>query len=75
MNELTKYEDMWTTELGRYALIDMGGEGAGRWLIFDLEAGGPCVVDDSDEVLVALAEKLLSAGTKVMSPEEAEPPE
>lgn len=67
------YADMWTTELSRYALIELDRARPGACAIKDLTTGGLLVIDDDDDVVEAVIMNMRRAGVRVMTPDEARP--
>lgn len=73
MSDISRYEDMWTTDLERYGLVEFGGTGPGTWMLFDLSVGSPLVIDDDEQILEELVMRLRRAGIRRMTPDEAAP--
>lgn len=72
MTDISRYEDMWTTDLEHYAIVELGGDEA-SWVLFDVRAQAPLLVDDDESVLEALAVRLRKAGIQILTLEEARP--
>ena len=75
MNEqrLQTYADMWTTEMNRYALVEVDPQSPTGYVVKDLTTGGLVVIDDEDDVLAVVFMNMRLAGVRIMTPEEARP--
>ena len=75
MNEerLQTYADMWTTDVSRYALVEVNRGSPRGCVVKDLITGGLVVIDDDDDVLEAVIMNMRRAGASIMTPEEARP--
>jgi hypothetical protein len=67
---LKKYEEMWTSELAKYGLVELRNGGS---FFFDLEAGGPVIIDEDPGVLAALKERMRDAGVRRLTEEDVAP--
>lgn len=67
------HADMWTTDLGRYAVIEVDPARPNACAIKDLKTGGLVVIDEEEGVYEAIIKSMRNAGVRVMTPEEAKP--
>jgi hypothetical protein len=56
---------MWTTDLGRYALIEVDSSRPNACAIKDLKTGGLVVIDEEDDVYYAVIKNMREAGAPV----------
>lgn len=64
---------MWTTDVSRYALVEVNPGSPTGCAVKDLTTGGLVVIDDDDDVLEAVITNMRRAGVRIMTPEEARP--
>lgn len=60
---LRPFESMWTTERERYGLREVG---PGAWLVFDLAARAPMVIDADADVIAAIIANMLNAAVRIL---------
>lgn len=62
---------MWTAEVHKWALVELGPERGGGTVLFDLEAWAPSTFDEEEEVVAAVFERMREAGVRRMTLDEA----
>lgn len=67
--DLSPYEAMWTTELARYRAVPFRD---GRFVIFDVEGGGPILMSVSGEIYQAIVRRMQAEGMETITPDEAD---
>jgi len=68
-DHIQNYESMWTTELNKYALCELPGNDG--WVIFNLGPMAPVIIDTDAEIFEEIIKKLIEAGVRRLSKEEA----
>jgi hypothetical protein len=70
---LSTYEAMWTSDLHKYGLLELGPERGGGTLIFDLEAMCPMTFDEDEAIVVAVIQRMREAGVRRLTRDETRP--
>jgi hypothetical protein len=68
---LGQYQHMWTTDLQRYALIELDPTRPNFCIVEDVETGGWLTMDDDDDVISAVIKHMRDAGVRVKTRGEA----
>jgi hypothetical protein len=65
-SNIEDYADLWTEGASRYGLIEVHPGGGGGFLIFDLEAKAPLVIDVEPNIYEEIIRRMRGAGVRVI---------
>lgn len=68
--QLESHSDLWTGDVSRFRIVSLPG--AEQWILFDVECGGPLILELEEAPLSELRRRLVDAGVEVITVEEAD---